>query len=85
MLPGKTLEVSEDTFFYYEKYDSYTQHLDRGGLKDANDLTCQWVIFSYITFDNVKDQICQKSISEIYLYISESYVFDITAVLLLIF
>ena len=74
----KDLKVSEDTFFYYEKYGSYTQHLDRGGLKHANDLTCQWVIFSHIIFDNVKDHICQKSISEIFLYISESYVFDRT-------
>ena len=41
----KDLEVSEDTFFYYENYSSYTQHLDRGGLKHAKDLTYQWVIF----------------------------------------
>ena len=38
-------EEVEDAYLYYEKYGSYTQTLDRGGLKKPNDVICQWVFF----------------------------------------
>ena len=34
----KDLETPEDTFFYYEKYCSYTKQLDKGG---GGGKTCQ--------------------------------------------
>ena len=68
----KDLETQEDTFLYYEKYGSYIKQLDRGGLKHASDF---WVILSSILFDSVRDYICQKSLTEIFYYISKSFRF----------
>ena len=63
----------EETYFYYEKYGSYSHTLDRGGLKKPNDSICQWVFFSYVIFNSVKTQVCRKSLSGIFDYIASSY------------
>ena len=66
------------TMFYYEKYGQFTKDLDRGGLKIPTDKTCQWVNFCFLLFDAVRDRICRRSLSCIFLKISKLYSFDMT-------
>ena len=67
-------EESEDTYNYFEKFGEYTSSLDRGGLKKANDSTCQWTIFSYLVFSSIVSRVCRNSLSDTLYEISE--VFD---------
>ena len=66
------------TMFYYEKYGQFTKDLDRGGLKIPTDKTCQWVNFCFLLFNAVRDRICRRSLSCIFLKISKLYSFDMT-------
>ena len=68
-------------FFYYEKYGSYTQYLDRGKLNIPHDASCQWCAFCYtLSFViNVKFSVCKTSLARIFLYISDFYEFDMKA------
>ena len=72
---------NDDTFFYYEKFGSYTQYLDRGKLNIPNDGSCQWCAFCYILFfvTNVKFSVCKTSLAGIFLYIGDFYQFDMKA------
>ena len=72
---------NDDTFFYYEKFGSYTQYLDQGKLNIPNDASCQWCVFCYILFfvTNVKFSVCKMSLAGIFLYISDFYEFNTKA------
>ena len=74
----KDKELSEDemldvTTFYFQKYGEYTKKLDRGGLNIPSDKICQWTFFSYILFNAVKDHVCRKSLSNLFMLISTTY------------
>ena len=64
---------SEDTSFYYERYGSYTDALNRGGLSIPGDSACQWVFLSYALFDVLKEHVCQFSLTEVLLAVSDFY------------
>ena len=66
---------SDSTFFYYKKFGSFTQHFDRGGLNISNDSACQWCVFCYLLFAAVKKNVCQHSLTNIFQYVSEYYIF----------
>ena len=74
---SKLLDV---TTFYFEKYGSYTDKLDRGGLNIPNDCACQWTFFANILFMAVKDKICRKSLSRIFVQISEHHEFGMSEI-----
>ena len=60
---------NDDTFFYYGKFGSYTQYLDRVKLNIPNDASCQWCAFCYILFfvTNVKFSVCKMSLAGMFL------------------
>ena len=69
------LEPSEcETHFYYEKYGKYT---DPEKLKVFSDHTCQWLFFCFILFHTIKEKVCYKSLSNIFMLISELHFFNI--------
>lgn len=66
-----------DTLFYFESFGKYTNSLNRGGLKIPVDSVCQWVIFSFILFEVVKDNVCRKSMNNLMMMIAEHYDFPV--------
>ena len=68
----------EDTRSYYERYGTYTDALNRGGLTIPGDSACQWVFFCYILFQFIQDNICQVSLTNVYSKISEFYGFEMS-------
>ena len=70
-------ELFNATTFYYNEYGDFTRKLDRGGLNVPTDNICQWVFFSYILFNSVKNLTCRKSLSHILMLISSTYEFHI--------
>ena len=66
----------ESTHFYFDKYGSYQKILDRGGLKIPQDNACQWCFFCYALFLTVKDDVCRKSLSSLFMLISEYHFFE---------
>ena len=75
-------DISEEelfgaTTFYHQKYGKYTDTLDRGGLNIPIDSTVQWVFFSHIMFNCVKDSVCRKSLINIMVMISDIHTFNI--------
>ena len=68
-------ELLNQTEYYFEKYGDYTQMIDRGGLKTPSDSSCQWTFFCVILFHTVKDNVCQKSLSQLFMKVSEFYQF----------
>ena len=46
-------------------------HLNRGGLTIPGDTACQWSSYSYVTFREVADYTCRKSLCNILIMISE--------------
>lgn len=77
----KDEKCDDDTFLYYEKFGSYTQNLSRGKLNIPNDDKCQWCVFCYILFlvTTIQSNVCQKSLSGIFLYVSDFYHFNMKA------
>ena len=67
----------DDTFFYFERYGSYTRALNRGGLSIPGDSACQWTIFCYIIFNSIKDHVCRVSLIDIFQKISDFCMFNI--------
>ena len=65
------------TYMYYEKYGSYTQQPDHGGLNIPCDTVCQWCVFGYLMFDKVKSSVCRNSLSNIFQTISDYYGFNV--------
>ena len=79
---SKLLDV---TTFYFEKYGSYRDKLDRGGLNIPNDCACQWtffanILFIYLFFMAFKDKICRKSLSRIFVQLSEHHEFGMSEI-----
>lgn len=73
-------ELTEEQLFevqsqYYQEYGSFTQSLDRGGLKVPSDTACQWTFFSFIMFNAVKENVCRTSLAKCFMSISDSYDF----------
>ena len=68
----------DDTQYYYQKFGSFLKNLDRGGLNAPTDTYCQWTVLCYIMFHSVQDVTCRKSLSKLFLSISEKYNFGIT-------
>ena len=71
-------ELLNVTTFYFKKYGSFTNSLDRGGLKVPTDSACQWTFFAYILFNAVKDQVCRKSLTNLFILISEMHTLNMT-------
>ena len=68
-------EENDDTYHYYEEYGCYLASLDRGGLKVPNDTACQWAIFCFIIFDVIKTNVCRRSLTSVFLQVSDAYHF----------
>ena len=65
-----------DTSFYFEKYGDYTKELNCGGLKIPTDHTCQWLFFCFILFHTLKENVCHRSSSNIFMLISDFHFFQ---------
>ena len=72
-LPEK--DLLDATTFYFEKYGSYTDELDRCQLNIPTDSACQWTCFCYIMFHTIKDNVCRESLSNILSTVAERYSF----------
>ena len=60
----------DQTAFYYQKYGQFSKFLDSGGFKIPTDNSCQWTFFCFVTFQVVKDHVCRKNLSSIFMIIS---------------
>ena len=66
-------ELLEETMFYVEKYGEVVKELDRGGLKYPTDTVCQWSFFCYSMFMSVRNKVCKKSLSDIFMLIADHH------------
>ena len=73
-------DLLNTTTFYHQKYGDYTDTLDRGWLNIPTDNACQWTFFAYLMFNAVKNHVCRKSLSAIFMEVSKSFGFDMTTV-----
>ena len=64
-------EEREDTYYFCEKFGSYLDELNRGGLTKPGDTVVQWVMYSHIIFNSVVEHVCRKSLSNVFMIISE--------------
>ena len=64
------------THFYYEKYGKYTNLTDCGKPKVPSDHNYQWLFFHFILFHKIKEKVCNKSSSNIFMLISEFHFFN---------
>ena len=69
-------QLLDVTTFYHQKYGSYINALDRGGLRIPSDRACQWTLFSFIIFNAVKEHVCRTSLANIFMSISEFHSFN---------
>ena len=60
----------DDTTIYYQKYGRLMKNC--GGLNIPTDSLCQWSIFCCIMFTFVKDVTCRRSLSNIFILISDA-------------
>ena len=65
-----------ETHFYYEKYGKYTNLTDHGKLKVPSNHTCQWLFFCFILFHTIKEKVCYKSLSNIFMLLFEFHFFQ---------
>ena len=65
---------SDDTKWYFEKFDSFTESINRGGLPIPNDNVCQFCIFSYIIFHEVVNKVCRNSLCNILMLVSDIFI-----------
>ena len=54
--------TADDTHIYVDQYWAYLKELNRNSLTFPIDSVCQWVIYSYILFDEINRSICRKSL-----------------------
>ena len=54
----------------------YLDTMDRGGLNIPTDNTYQWSIFCFILFNAVKEEVSRKFFCNLYMMVSEYYVFE---------
>ena len=66
-------ESDDDTKLYFEKFGSFTESINRGGLHIPNDNVCQFCIFSYIIFHEVVNKVCRNSLCNILMLVSDIY------------
>ena len=71
----------EMTTFYFQRYGDYTKELDRGFLNIPSDCACQWTFYCYILFNSVKDRVCRKSLSNLFLKVNTVHSFGMHAAL----
>ena len=64
---------SDDTKLYFEKFGSFAESINRGGLHIPNDNLCQFCIFSYIIFHEVVNKVCRNSLCNILMLVSDIY------------
>ena len=69
-------QMLEQTTFYHQKYGKLADSLDRGGLNIPSDCSCQWTFFCFILFNTIKDNVCRKSLCNIFMQVSEFYFFN---------
>ena len=76
---GRKFEIpcNECTTFYYDKYGSYLDNLNRGGLHIPHDGVVQWSLFSFCVFNTFSKDICRKLVVKTFMYIAEKYDFCI--------
>ena len=65
-----------ETHFYHEKYGKYINLTDRGKLKVPSDHICQWLFFGFILFYTIKEKVCYKLLSNIFMLISVFHFFN---------
>ena len=70
---GEIGNDADDSHFYYNKYGSFTDNLNRGGLHLPGDTVCQWVVYDYIMFSEVVNLCCRKSLCRILSNLSDLY------------
>lgn len=68
-------DQNEDTYYYREKYGTYTESLNRGGLVFPRDTVCQWAVFCFIIFEVIKNNVCRTSLMQVFQQISDHYGF----------
>ena len=66
-------ENLEGTQIYYSQYGNYTAELNRGGLNLPTDNVCQWVIFSYIAFHEIANNVCRKSLCNVLFFFYKDF------------
>ena len=64
----------EDSFMFKKKYGSYTKRLSRGGLMKPGDSTCEWSVFCFIMFDEIKIKICRNCPMKVFQDIADHFV-----------
>ena len=64
------------TTFYYDSFGDFTKELDNDGINVPSDSACQFIFFSYILFQTIKDNVCGVSLANILYYVSEFYDFN---------
>ena len=69
-------DLLNDTGFYYRQYADFVKKLDRGSLNIPLDNTVQWVFFCFIMFNVVNAKACRKSMTNIFMLVSEMYTFN---------
>ena len=73
-----------ETHFYYEKYEKYTNLTNCGKLNVPSDHAWWWVfLFCFILFHTVKEKVCYKSLSNIFMLMSEFHFFNMEKNMLL--
>ena len=69
-------DAVDDTHFYFEKYGSFTNEMNRGGLTIPGDSACQLVIYSYVMFHQVVDYSSRTYLCNVLMVVSELYKFN---------
>ena len=54
--------------------------MDRGGLNEPTDNACQWAFLCYIMFNEVKERVCRKSLTDIFMLVSDTHNFGMQKV-----
>lgn len=67
-----------DTNNYYDKFGSYIDALNRGGLEVPNDTVVQWVIFCFILFTQLSGSYCRTFLVEQFQTVCHKFAFSIT-------
>ena len=64
-------ELLGNTTFYFTRHGQFSRSLERGGLKVPTDVACQWTFFCFVIFQAVKNDVCRKSLSNIFSLVNE--------------
>ena len=72
-LKAENDDDADNSHFNYNKYGFFTDNLNRDGLHLPGDTVCEWVVYSYIMFNEVVNYCCRKSLCRILSIISDLY------------